>query len=233
MTAIFLTLFTLALAAVGPMIFPVAQSGHGTLAALAVNFLVPAIVLLVATAVFSRQSNPWLPRAITRGALAGAFATIALEIIRLTGFHFDYMPGNLPRLMGVLLLDRFAQGPSLASDIAGWTYHFWNGASFGIIYSLLLGTRRRWVGPIFGIAIGMGFLVSPVVISLGVGYFGLQYSYGFPITVLLAHLAFGGSLGLVSHRLLGPQPDRLISALRGMHCGTCGDMDAATSHARR
>ncbi len=133
--------------------------------------------------------------------------------------------------MGVLLLDRFAQGPSLTSDIAGWTYHFWNGASVGIIYSLLLGTRRRWVGAIFGLAVGLGFLVSPVVISLGVGYFGLQYSYGFPITVLLAHFAFGGALGVISWRLLGPQPDRLISALCSTRCETCGDMGAARSQA--
>jgi hypothetical protein len=232
MTAIFLTLLTLALAAVGPLIFPIALSGHGTLAALAINFLVPAIVFLAAIAVFSRQSQPWLSRTVVRGAWAGAVATIALEIIRLTGFHFDYMPGNLPRLMGVLLLDRFAQGPSLASDIAGWAYHFWNGASFGIIYGLLLGTRRRWVGAIFGLTVGLGFLVSPVVVSLGVGYFGLQFSYGFPITVLLAHLAFGTALGVLSYWFLGPQPDRLISVLRAAHCEGCGAMDTAPRQAR-
>jgi hypothetical protein len=215
------------------MIFPIAQSGHGNLATLASNLLVPSIVFLAAVAVFARRGEAWLSRTIVRGALAGAIATVALEIVRLTGFHFGYMPGNLPRLMGVLLLDRFAQGPSLASDIAGWAYHFWNGASFGIIYSLLLGTRRRWAGAIFGLAIGLGFLVSPVVISLGVGYFGLEYSYGFPITVLLAHLAFGGSLGVLSYAFLGPQIDRLISALRATHCETCGDMGTARSQERR
>ncbi len=224
MKTIFLTLFTLALVAVGPLIFPIAQSGHGNLATLASNALLPSIVFLVAVAVFARRGEAWLSRTIVRGALAGAIATVALEIVRLAGFHFGYMPGNLPRLMGVLLLDRFAQGPSLASDIAGWAYHFWNGACFGIIYSLVLGTRRRWAGMIFGLAIGLGFLVSPVVISLGVGYFGLEYSYGFPITVLLAHLAFGGALGVLSYAFLGPQIDRLISALRGGQCSTCGDM---------
>jgi uncharacterized protein DUF6789 len=225
----FLTLLVLGLAAVGPTIFPIAQSGHGNLAALAVEALLPSIVFLAAIAVFARRGEHWLSRTIVLGALAGAIATIALEIVRLIGFHFDYMPGNLPRLMGVLLLDRFALGPSPASDIAGWAYHFWNGASFGIIYSLLLGTRRRWAGPIFGLAIGIGFLVSPVVISLGVGYFGLQFSYGFPATVLLAHLAFGGALGVISYRLLGPQPDQLLSALRATPCGACGS--AATAHA--
>jgi hypothetical protein len=193
----------------------------------------PSIVFLAAIAVFARRGEAWLSRTIVLGALAGAIATVALEIVRLVGFYFDYMPGNLPRLMGVLLLDRFALGPSPASDIAGWTYHFWNGASLGIIYSLMLGTRRRWLGGIFGLAVGLGFLVSPVVISLGVGYFGLQYSYGFPITVLLAHLAFGGALGVLSYRLMGPQPDRLISSLRAGHCATCDGMQMAHKPANR
>lgn len=231
MKTIFLTLFVIALAAVGPTIFPIAQSGHGNLANLAIEALLPSIVLLAAVAVFTRRSEHWLSRTIALGALAGAIATVALEIVRFIGFHFGYMPGNLPRLMGVLLLDRFALGPSPASDIAGWAYHFWNDASFGIIYSLLLGTRRRWVGAIFGLAVGLGFLVSPVVLSLGVGYFGLQYSYGFPITVLLAHLAFGGALGVIAWRLLGPQPDQLISALYSMRCETCVDKSASHSQA--
>jgi uncharacterized protein DUF6789 len=232
MRRIFLTLLTLALVAVGPLIFPIAQSGHGNLSTLATNALLPSIVLLAAVAVFARRVEPWLSRTIVRGALAGAIATVALEVIRLIGFHLGYMPGNLPRLMGVLLLDRFAQGPSVSSDIAGWAYHFWNGASFGIIYSLLLGTSRRWVGAAFGVVIGLGFLVSPVVISLGVGYFGLQFSYGFPVTVLLAHLAFGAALGVLTYRFLGRQPDRLISALRAA-CETSGAVASVQPQARQ
>src|SRR5260370_38348374 len=110
------------------------------------------------------------------GGVAGAIAAIGLEIVRITGFRMGYMPGNLPRLMGVLLLDRFALGPSAASDLAGWVYHFWNGASFGIIYVLLFGTARRWVGVLYGIAVGFAFLGSPFVIYIRVAYFGLSVS---------------------------------------------------------
>ncbi len=53
------------------------------------------------------------------------------------------MIGDLPRLMGVLLTDRFMLGPSLVSDILGYAYHFWNGASFGVIFAVLLGRRRH------------------------------------------------------------------------------------------
>jgi hypothetical protein len=78
--------------------------------------------------------------------------------------------------MGVLLLDQFAAGPSLKSDVAGWAYHFWNGASFGLIYVLVFGTCRRWVGTVFGVLLGFGFMFSPVVSALGVGFMGLEFS---------------------------------------------------------
>jgi hypothetical protein len=108
----------LALAAVGPNIFPAAQAGYSNLATLAKYALLPSIIALVATALAIRTRQPNLYRAIVLGGIAGAVATVPLEIVRLTGFHFGYMPGNLPRLMGVLLLNRFMLGPSIASDVA-------------------------------------------------------------------------------------------------------------------
>jgi hypothetical protein len=202
----------LALAAVGPNIFPAAQAGYSTLHVLAIRLLLPSVLALAAISAAIRRSHSAISRAVLWGAVAGALATVPLEVIRLIGFHFDYLPGNLPRLMGVLLLDRFAEGPSTASDIAGWAYHFWNGASFGIIYAVLFGTRRRWLGPLYGLLIGIGFMVSPVVISLGVGFFGLQFSYGFPVTVTLAHLGFGVALGFLARCFLAGQPSTLSSA---------------------
>ena len=209
-----LLLITLAAASVGPMIFPAAQAGHGTMTESARFFLFPAAVVLFAITLLNWKSAPAIGRFIVWGGLAGAMATLGLEVIRLAGFKMGYMPGNLPRLMGVLLLGRFALGPSLASDLSGWAYHFWNGASFGIIYVLLLGTGRRWVGVSYGIFLGLGFLVSPVVLSLGVGYFGLQFSIGFPITVLTAHAVFGLLLGALARRFLSAEGSLLMTELR-------------------
>jgi len=45
---------------------------------------------------------------------------------------------------------------------------FWNGASFGLIYVMVLGTFRRWVGTVFGVL--LGFIFSPVVWASGVGF---------------------------------------------------------------
>jgi hypothetical protein len=124
------------------------------------------------------------------------------------------MPGNLPRLMGVLLLNQFAAGPSLSSDVAGWAYHFWNGASFGLIYVLVFGTCRRWVGPVFGVLLGFGFMFSPVVSALGVGFLGLEFSKGFPVTVTVAHAAFGLALGWLTAAWLGFVDSPLLGVVR-------------------
>jgi len=222
----------LALAAVGPNIFPAAQAGFSTLHVLAIRLLLPSILALALISAAIWRSQPAIYRAVLWGAVAGVLATLPLEVVRLIGFHFDYMPGNLPRLMGVLLLDRFAEGPSTASDVAGWTYHFWNGASFGIIYVVLFGTRRRWLGALYGLLIGIGFMVSPVVKSLGVGYFGLQFSYGFPVIVTLAHLGFGVALGFLARCFLAGQPSTLSSA-SATPCPCCIGFDRPTVAPRR
>ena len=174
--------------------------------------LLPAGVLLFATLTLLYRSSDSLAKTAAAGLAAGAVATVALEAIRMPGFWLGFMPGNLPRLMGVLLLDQFAAGPSLESDLAGWAYHFWNGASFGLIYVLVFGTCRRWVGAIYGVLIGFGFMLSPVVSALGVGFLGLELSKGFPLTVTAAHAAFGLALGWLGSEWLGFIESPLLEA---------------------
>jgi hypothetical protein len=200
-------------ASVSPLIFPMAEAGHSSMDVLAIGALLPAIAVTIMLIWLLHRFNDFLAKQALVGLGAGAIATIGLEVIRIAGFRLGFMPGNLPRLMGVLLLNQFATGPTLTSDITGWGYHFWNGASFGLIYVLLLGTCRRWVGALFGIFIGIGFMLSPVVSSLGVGFVGLGFSKGFPVTVTLAHLAFGGILGWLTARWLGFLESPLLEAL--------------------
>ncbi|HVJ07188.1 MAG TPA: hypothetical protein VM554_02285 [Acidisarcina sp.] len=196
-------LILLAAASVSPLIFPIAESGRSSMDILAKFALLPASLLLLLTIGLLYRVDRSLARISALGLAAGAVATIALEAVRLPGFWLGFMPGNLPRLMGVLLLDQFASGPSMKSDVAGWLYHFWNGASFGLIYVLAFGTCRRWLGAAFGVLLGFGFLLSPVVASLGVGFLGLEFSKGFPVTVTLAHAAFGLALGWLAMAWLG------------------------------
>lgn len=193
-----LLLTVLLLSAIAPNLFPVAESGRGNLSAMALSYFIPSAVLtiiLTGLAYLLRYRD--LSAQITNGIIAGLIGTAGLEIVREIGFHLGGMPGDLPKLIGILLLDRFASGPSALSNIAGWAYHFWTGAAFGIIYSLLLGRAKIWVGIVFGVLLGLGFMLSPIPVALGIGKMGLEFKggYQFMLTVTLAHMAFGGVMG--------------------------------------
>ena len=193
-----LSIIALVAAGISPNLFVISQAGAAELSDLAVSLLIPSaiIIILLIIICYYWGAND-LSRQIRKGLLAGLAATIGLEIVREIGFHLGGMPGDMPKLLGVLLLNQFAQGPDTLSNIAGWSYHFWNGASFGIIYSVLFGRGKIWWGIIYALLIGIGFMASPAVIPLGIGHFGASFGIGFPITVISAHLAFGTILGLL------------------------------------
>lgn len=196
-----LTLVLAGVAAVGPTAFPLSQLGYGSLQALSLRLVLPAAAaLLAAWGVLVWRGEHGVAALLSRGALAGTLATLALEAVRYPAFRLGFMPGNLPQLMGVLLLDRFAIGPSTASNLAGFAYHFWNGASFGVVFALLVGNSSKWWAVPYGVAIGVGFLASPVVLALGVGPFGRDFGWHFAATVLTAHAAFGLVLGALAPR---------------------------------
>lgn len=201
----------LLLASAAPNAFPLSMMGYGSLHDLAIWLILPAAALLSVLGLLSRKRRVHgMTRVLFYGSLAGVLGTVALEVIRYPGFLLGYMPGNLPELMGVLLFDRFARGPSLLSNVAGFVYHFWNGACFGIIFAVLVPQGRvRLLAVPYGIAVGVGFLVSPVVQALGVGLFGIDFGWQFAATVLTAHAAFGVVLGLTLSALDAPSPRSL------------------------
>lgn len=191
-----ISIIVLLAAGVSPNLYVISQAGYANLSDLALSYLIPSmavITVIFITGFYNGFSD--LSAQIKNGIFAGIIATVGLEIIREIGYHLGGMPGDMPKLLGVLLLDRFAYGPDLISNIAGWSYHFWNGASFGIIYSVVFGKGRIWFGLIYALIIGTIFMVSPAAVALGVGYFGVDFGWGFPVTVILAHTVFGLTLG--------------------------------------
>lgn len=195
-----LALVALLMAGVAPNIFPAAQAGYATMSYLATHLLVPSIVVLAfALAASFLRGHARLARRLLAGTGAGLVGTVGLEAVRMTSFHLGGMPGDLPRLMGVLLTDRFMLGPSPLSDTVGWLYHFWNGACFGIIFAVVLGRRSAWWAVVYGQLIGLGFLLSPAVKALGIGFMGMDMP-AMPLTVVAAHLVYGGMLGMLTRR---------------------------------
>lgn len=194
----------LLMAGIAPNLFVIAQDGIASFQFLVLYILFPSIIflfLILGLAFYLNHKDIF--HLTINGIIGGFIATVGLEVFREAGFRLGTMPGDLPRLMGVVMLNQFSSGPDIWSDLAGWAYHFWNGAAFGIIFSLLLGKPKIWQGAIYGVLIGIGFMVTPVVKSLGIGLFGVEFKdgYQFALTVTLAHLAFGTLLALVLIRL--------------------------------
>lgn len=199
---VILSALVLLLAGVSPSIFPAAQAGLAKMSVLALRFLLPSVVLLgLLLAVARGRDHPRLASHMFLGVVAGLIATVGLELVRATSFRLGGMPGDLPRLLGVLLTDRFMLGPSTLSDVLGYAYHFWNGASFGLIFAVLLGRKALVWAIAYGELIGLGFLASPAVKAMGVGFMGVQMP-AMLVTVLVAHAVFGLILGLLLRRWL-------------------------------
>ncbi len=209
----------LAAAGVSPNLFWIAQAGYATLSTLALTVLIPSAILLLAALAAARwRRQRRLVNRVVAGGVAGGLATIGLEIVRSAGFHLGQMPGSLPQLLGVLLLNRFMLGPSIWSNIAGWSYHYWNGITFGVVFAVVLGRKPLGVALGYGVFMALGFLVSPAVSAMGIGFMGTHLP-GMPVTVLLAHLVYATILWRLTRRwvrdpewLLGRRPADARSA---------------------
>jgi hypothetical protein len=198
-----LTTAALLVAAVGPNMLVVALTpGMPEMPVLATYVWLPSLVLFpLVWVTAARMGLARLANRLWVGLWVGAASTGVLDAIRLAGFHLGWMPGNMPRMFGVLMLDRMALGPSLGSDIVGYLYHYWVGACFGLTYTLLVGRVRWWGGLVWGLIIEVGMMVTPpMVVAMDTGYFGVKFGPGLFGTSLTAHVAFGLALGLLAER---------------------------------
>ncbi len=205
-----MTLLALASASVSPLAFTVSATGVISMHALGLYAILPALVVWIALMAISAAAG--YLRLLKAGFLAlatGFFATLAMEIVRIIGFRFfAAMPGSLPMLIGVQLSDQFMDGPDAWSNFIGWGDHLWNGIGFAFIYIVVLGRAHWWVGVLYGIMIATVFMISPVMSIIGAGPFGQDFSpIKFPVTVYLAHMAYGLTLGGLVYRSVQWAPD--------------------------
>lgn len=217
-----LTAAALLVAAIGPNSLVVALTpGMLEMPILAKYALLPSFVLFPFVWVTAAKlGHARLANRLWVGLWTGAAATGVLDAIRLTGFHLGWMPGNMPRMFGVLILDRMALGPTPGSDVLGYLYHYWVGACFGLTYTLLAGRFRWWGGLVWGLIIEIGMMVTPpMVVAMDTGYFGVKFGPGLFGTSLTAHVAFGIALGLLTERYVvhrGTLPALLAAWWRGL-----------------
>lgn len=157
---------------------------------------IPAFLAVLTLATIARrlQAEVYL-NALWVGTVGGLVATGAYDLSRLllmwSGiFQFNAF-GAIP-IFGSWITN--TPSTSDPAQIAGWIYHFWNGISFGIFYSLVFG-RGHWIlGVLYGVAIEMMMLgVFPYFVPL-------TDVRGMITISVIGHVFYGGTLGLFAKR---------------------------------
>jgi hypothetical protein len=168
--------------------------------------LIPATILLYALAFFDRsRGDGTLWRGVIIGSLAGFLAAVAYDVFRLP-FVFSnawHLTGIVPQMplykvfprCGAMILGQAVEQEhySLAAQVVGWTYHFSNGITFGVMYVALIGQPSRrtwWWGVLTATGIEMALLLSPYG-----KFFAIPVTALFVAVTLTAHLIFGAVMG--------------------------------------
>ncbi len=180
--------------------------------------IIPSVIAIFAIGIFSRSKFPRITNRLFKGMAAGAVASFALEAIRIPGYMLTkWLPmDSMISVPGLLLTEKISslaevKNVIMQSGIAmnlyhapidafmvGALWHFWNGATFGIIYALIIGKGRWWYGMIWAFIIEIVMMLAPYLIMMK-GPFGIEHMDGYNIFVitLIAHLAFGAVLGIL------------------------------------
>ncbi|MBI3979414.1 MAG: hypothetical protein HY331_14625 [Chloroflexi bacterium] len=174
------------------------MAAQPVMASFATFVLVPALAVLGVVYFYARAHHPGLANCILAGLAAGAVATLALDAVRLTGFAFRWMPANLPPMFGMLILG--PQSSPAQAQVVGYLYHFLNGASFGLVYTLAVGRGRVVWGIGWGVVVWLLMMITPPLLMMGVGPFGVNFGPGLVATTFIAHLAYGAALGWLAER---------------------------------
>jgi len=123
------------------------------------------------------------------------------SMISLPGLFLTEKISSLSEVKQVIMQSGVAMNlyhAPLDAFMAGALWHFWNGATFGIVYALFIGKGRWWYGIIWAFIIEIGMMLAPYLIMMK-GPFGIEHMDGYNLFIitLIAHLAFGAMLGIL------------------------------------
>ncbi len=159
-------------------------------------FGIPSVFLLFTLAALAR----WLRADIVIdgmrvGLLAGFAATIAYDGIRLIIEHTHIFGYN--GFAPILIFGSWITGrpeSTTAAHVVGWTYHYWNGLSFGIMYVLMFG-KRHWL---FGLAYGI--VMELMMLGVFPTFIRVTDRFSFIAVSMIGHIAYGAVLGRVAQK---------------------------------
>ena len=213
----------IALAGVSSMLFIVGPLSIVPYAVFAKYAIIPSVIAIFAIGIFLRIKSPHIANRLFGGMAAGFIATLGLETIRVPGYMFTkWIPmDSMISLPGLLLTEKIFSLSEIKQVImqsgvpmnlyhapldafmAGALWHFWNGATFGIVYALIVGRGKWWYGLIFGVIIEIAMMLAPYLIVMK-GPFGIEHMDGYNMFVftLIAHLIFGAVLGVLVRKFV-------------------------------
>lgn len=165
--------------------------GLTSMRAATVAVVIPCCVGLLAVWTWSvRTSHTTLARTMSVGFLGGLLGTLAYDFVRLP-FHLAGQRIFTPiAAYGVWISG--ASTSSRFTDVIGWTYHFSNGITFGMMYALFFRGRVWWWAVVWGLILETIALASPFgrIFSLTGNYSAVGVAYA-------GHVAWGIPLGLL------------------------------------
>lgn len=174
---------------------PLTLAATGTMLVLTVAFIAVRL---------DGEDRAAMLRTVGRTALIGVAATVTYDVVRMALSRLDpspYDPFELMPVFGRLLL-----GASLAREpafVAGLGFHLLNGVSFAVAFAFLFGRfARSSMGRALATGIGWGLFLETFQLTLYPGWLSIGFVQEFVSISALSHVAYGATLGYLSHRLL-------------------------------
>lgn len=140
-----------------------------------------------------RTAREALADALTIGFLGGLLGTFGYDLFRVP-FHLLGLRVFAPiSAFGVWLAD--APSSSRLTEVLGWSYHFSNGITFGIMYALFMRERHWGWAVLWALVLETIAVLSPFgrIFLLAGNYYAIAIAYA-------AHIAYGLPLGLLVWR---------------------------------
>ena len=159
-------------------------------------FGVPSLIVIYALAAYAKKINAKL---LTNGLWVGLWAGLAATVVY-DGVRYLVERGHLFGYNGfvpILMFGNWITGQpvdSTAARVAGWSYHYWNGATFGVIFTLAVGRKSWWWG------LGYGILMECCMLGLFPMFLRVTNKVDFIAVSMIGHLFYGATLGILSRR---------------------------------
>lgn len=184
-----------------------------TFGPLSMSFTVPFValptaVILVGAVLVGRGRRDWLrvfSERVIAGGAAGLLATLGYDAVRLGikwAVPFDFDPFSAQYVFGGLMTG-LPNGDSVAR-VAGWTYHFWNGITFGVMYAIVR-PRGGWTT-----GLAWGLTLEALMLAAYPSFLQARLDDpGFMVTSVIGHATWGLALGASMRWWAGQRPREL------------------------